>query len=99
MPDEDAVYAALKQISDPEVGVNIVDMGLIYSLELEDNKVGVYMTLTSPACPAGPQILGQIDSTLRELVGVEEVDINVVWTPPWSPDMLSEEAKDELGIF
>ncbi len=99
MPDEDTVYAALKQISDPEVGVNIVDMGLIYSLELEDNKVGVYMTLTSPACPAGPQILGQIDSTLRELEGVEEVDINVVWTPPWSPDMLSEEAKDELGIF
>ncbi len=99
MPDEDTVYTALKQISDPEVGVNIVDMGLIYSLELEDNKVGVYMTLTSPACPAGPQILGQIDSTLRELEGVEEVDINVVWTPPWSPDMLSEEAKDELGIF
>ena len=99
MPDQDAVYTALKQISDPEVGVNIVDMGLIYSLELEDNKVGVYMTLTSPACPAGPQILGQIDSTLRELEGVEEVDINVVWTPPWSPDMLSEEAKDELGIF
>ncbi len=99
MPDEDAVYTALKQISDPEVGVNIVDMGLIYSLELEDNKVGVYMTLNSPACPAGPRILGQIDSTLRELEGVEEVDINVVWTPPWSPDMLSEEAKDELGIF
>ncbi len=99
MPDEDTVYTALKQISDPEVGVNIVDMGLIYSLELEDNKVGVYMTLTSPACPAGPQILGQIDSTLRELEGVEEVDINVVWSPPWSPDMLSEEAKDELGIF
>ena len=73
MPDEDTVYTALKQISDPEVGVNIVDMGLIYSLELEDNKVGVYMTLTSPACPAGPQILGQIDSTLRELEGVESV--------------------------
>jgi metal-sulfur cluster biosynthetic enzyme len=74
-------------------------MGLIYSLELDDNKVGIYMTLTSPACPAGPQILSQVDSKLRELDGVDEVDINVVWSPPWSPDMLSEEAKDQLGIF
>jgi metal-sulfur cluster biosynthetic enzyme len=99
MPDQDTIYAALKHIYDPEVGINIVDMGLIYSLELDDNKVGIYMTLTSPACPAGPQILSQVDSKLRELDGVDEVDINVVWSPPWSPDMLSEEAKDQLGIF
>lgn len=99
MPEQDAVYEALKQIIDPEVGINIVDMGLIYSLDLEDTKVGVYMTLTSPACPAGPQILSQVDGKLRELEDVEDVDINVVWSPPWSPDMLSEEAKDQLGIF
>ena len=99
MPDQETIYAALKHIYDPEVGINIVDMGLIYSLDLEDNKVGIYMTLTSPACPAGPQILSQVESKLRELDGVEEVDINVVWSPPWSPDMLSEEAKDQLGIF
>ena len=99
MLDQDTVYAALKQIHDPEVGINIVDMGLIYGIELEDNKVGVYMTLTSPGCPAGPQILGQVDEKVRELQGVEEVDVNVVWSPPWTPDMLSDEAKDELGIF
>jgi len=99
MPDQETIYGALKQIHDPEVGINIVDMGLIYGLEIEDSKVGVYLTLTSPACPAGPQILSQIDAKVRELDGVEDVDVNVVWTPPWTPDMLSDEAKDELGIF
>ena len=99
MLDQNTVYTALKQVHDPEVGINIVDMGLIYGIELEDNKVDVYMTLTSPGCPAGPQILGEIDTKVRELEGVEEVDVNVVWSPPWTPDMLSDEAKDELGIF
>lgn len=99
MLDQDTVYTALKQVLDPEVGISIVDMGLIYGIELEDNKVGIFMTLTSPGCPAGPQILGQIDTKVRELEGVDEVDVNVVWSPPWTPDMLSDEAKDELGIF
>jgi len=57
------------------------------------------MTLTSPACPAGPHILTQVDDQLKAMEGVEDVDIKVVWTPPWSPDMLSEDAKDQLGIF
>lgn len=99
MPDETTIYDALKQIYDPEVGINIVDMGLIYSLEINGDKVDITMTLTSPGCPAGPQILGQIDSAVKGLGGVENVDINVVWSPPWSPDMLSEEARDQLGIF
>ncbi len=99
MPDQETVYAALKQVHDPEIGINIVDMGLIYSLDIDDNKVGVTMTLTSPGCPAGPQILGQIESSIRTLEDVEDVDIKVVWSPPWTPDMLSEDARDELGIF
>lgn len=99
MLDQDTIYSALKQVRDPEVGINIVDMGLIYGLEIEDSKIGVYMTLTSPGCLAGPQILGQIDAKVRELDGVEDVDVNVVWSPPWTPEMLSDEAKDELGIF
>lgn len=99
MPDEATIYDALKQIFDPEVGVNIVDMGLIYSLEIDGDNVDLTMTLTSPGCPAGPQILGQIDSAVKALDGVENVDIKVVWSPPWSPDMLSEEARDQLGIF
>jgi metal-sulfur cluster biosynthetic enzyme len=99
MLNQDTVYESLKQIYDPEVGINIVDMGLIYGLDIEDNKVSVVMTLTSPGCPAGPQILGQIDNSLKALEGVEDVDIQVVWSPPWTPDMLSEEARDQLGIF
>jgi metal-sulfur cluster biosynthetic enzyme len=99
MPGQEAVYEILKQVYDPEVGINIVDMGLIYGVEIEDNKIDLIMTLTSPACPAGPHILQQIDDKLKEMEGVEDVDIRVVWTPPWSPDMLSEEAKDQLGIF
>lgn len=99
MPDQETIYEALKTVTDPEVGINIVDMGLIYGLEIEDTKVDVFMTLTSPGCPAGPQILSQVDTAVRDLDGVEEVDVNVIWTPPWSPEMLSDEARDELGIF
>lgn len=99
MPDQAVLYDALKQIYDPEVGINIVDMGLIYSLEVEDSKVDLTMTLTSPGCPAGPQILSQVDGALKALDGVDDVDIKVVWSPPWTPDMLSEEARDQLGIF
>jgi metal-sulfur cluster biosynthetic enzyme len=99
MLDQEAVYDVLKQVYDPEVGINIVDMGLIYGVEIEDTKIDLIMTLTSPACPAGPHILGQVDDKLKAMEGVEDVDIKVVWTPPWSPDMLSEDAKDQLGIF
>jgi metal-sulfur cluster biosynthetic enzyme len=99
MPDQALIYEKLKQIYDPEVGINIVDMGLIYSLDIAENKVEITMTLTSPGCPAGPQILSQIDSQVKTLDGIEDVDIKVVWSPPWSPDMLSEEARDQLGIF
>jgi metal-sulfur cluster biosynthetic enzyme len=99
MPDQALIYEKLKEIYDPEVGINIVDMGLIYSLDIADSKVAITMTLTSPGCPAGPQILSQVDSQVKTVAGVEDVDINVVWSPPWSPDMLSEEARDQLGIF
>lgn len=99
MYNQDAVYEVLKQVVDPEVGINIVDMGLIYDLGITDQKIDLTMTLTTPACPAGPHILGQVDSALRAMEGIEDVDIKVVWTPPWTPDMLSEEAKDQLGIF
>lgn len=99
MLDQQKIYDAIKAVSDPEVGINIVDMGLIYGLEITDSKVDVFMTLTSPACPAGPQILKEVDQVVRDLDGVEDVDINVIWSPPWNPDMLSDEAKDELGIF
>jgi metal-sulfur cluster biosynthetic enzyme len=99
MPEQALIYEKLKEIYDPEVGINIVDMGLIYSLDIADSKVEITMTLTSPGCPAGPQILSQVDSQVKTVDGIEDVDIKVVWSPPWSPDMLSEEARDQLGIF
>src|SRR5437773_11883183 len=98
MPGQEAVYELLKQVYDPEVGINIVDMGLIYGVEIEDKKVDLIMTLTSPACPAGPHTLHQVDDMLKAMEGVEDVDINVVWTAPWSQDALSEDAKDQLGL-
>jgi metal-sulfur cluster biosynthetic enzyme len=99
MPEQALIYEKLKEIYDPEVGINIVDMGLIYSLDIADSKVEITMTLTSPGCPAGPQILSQVDSQVKTVDGIEDVDIKVVWSPPWSPDMLSEEARDQLGMF
>ena len=99
MVTEDAVFEAVKEIIDPEVGINIVDMGLIYGVDIEDETVNITMTLTSPGCPAGGQLINGTQHVTQQLEGVGEVNINVVWTPRWTPEMMTEEAKDELGIF
>lgn len=99
MVTEDAVFNAVKEIIDPEVGINIVDMGLIYGVDIEAETVNITMTLTSPGCPAGGQLINGTQHVTQQLEGVEEVNINVVWTPRWTPEMMTEEAKDELGIF
>ena len=99
MITEEIVLEQIKQVIDPDVGQNIVDMGLIYGVDINDDIVDITMTLTSPGCPAAPQLLNGSQTVVQQLDGVEEVNINVVWTPPWDPEMMSEEAKDELGIF
>ena len=99
MITEEIVLEQIKQVIDPDVGLNIVDMGLIYGVDINDDIVDITMTLTSPGCPAAPQLLNGSQTVVQQLDGVEEVNINVVWTPPWEPEMMSEEAKDELGIF
>ncbi len=101
---EDKVREALKQVIDPELFVNIVDLGLIYEIKIEaadDDKsnVVVEMTMTSPACPAGPQLLGQSKDFVGRLDEVAEVDVKLVMTPPWTPDRMTEDARDQLGIF
>lgn len=99
---EDMVFEALKPIVDPEIGIGIVELGLIYGAEFEDDgkKVTVEMTLTSPMCPYGPQIIGQVHEMVKYLPGVEETDVKVVWTPQWDPKtMASDEVKDKLGIW
>ncbi len=99
MVTEDSVYEAIKEIIDPEIGINIVDMGLIYEVDIDDTTVDIKMTLTSPGCPAGGQIVNGTQHVTQQLEGVEEVNVQVVWTPRWTPELMSEEARDELGIF
>ena len=98
-PDELAMLNALKQVIDPELFVNIVDLGLVYGIQEDNHKVLVDMTLTSPACPAGPQIISQAKAALEAIPGVKEATIKLVMTPPWSPDRMTDEARDQLGIF
>jgi len=102
---EDRVREALKQVVDPELFVNIVDLGLIYTVDIKDQpegdskSVAVEMTMTSPACPAGPQLLAQSKDAVSRLEGVEDVEVKLVMDPPWTPDRMTEDAKDQLGIF
>ena len=97
----DDVRERIRQsVIDPEIGLNIVDIGLIYGVEIEDNKAEIDMTLTSPGCPAGPQIIYDVKQTVRRYFPeLDAVGVNIVWTPFWSPEMMSEWAKEELGIF
>ncbi|MSR57775.1 MAG: metal-sulfur cluster assembly factor [Planctomycetaceae bacterium] len=99
MPDEAALIDALRTVIDPELMINVVDLGLVYGVEQEDEKVKVEMTLTSPACPAGPQIVSQAKLALEKLEGVKEAEIKLVLSPPWTPDRMTDEARDQLGIF
>ena len=101
MPTEDELMNALKSVYDPELGLSIVDLGLVYGVTAEDGRVNVDMTLTTPACPLGPVIKQQAHAVLTaNFEQVRDVDINLVWTPRWDPrTMASEEAKAELGIW
>ena len=101
---EDHVREALKAVIDPELFVNIVDLGLIYTVNVKDRDDGKYdvdveMTMTSPMCPAGPQLVGDSRNAVSGIEQVEEVDIKVVMDPPWTQDMMTDDAKDQLNIF
>jgi metal-sulfur cluster biosynthetic enzyme len=99
MAEDNALLEALKEVIDPELMVNIVDLGLVYDVEQEGPKVNVNMTLTSPACPVGPQLMQQAKMALERLDDVEEAEIQLVMTPPWSPERMTDDARDQLGIF
>jgi metal-sulfur cluster biosynthetic enzyme len=101
---EDLVREELKKVIDPELFVNIVDLGLVYVVDLqpaEEEKTNIHMemTMTSPMCPAGPQLVANSRQVLEAIPGVGTVDIEVVMTPPWTPDCMTEDARDQLGIF
>jgi metal-sulfur cluster biosynthetic enzyme len=99
MATDAELIETLKQVIDPELMVNIVDLGLIYSVNQTDRKVDVEMTLTSPACPAGPQIVQQAKMALERLDDVDEASIRITLSPPWTPDRMTDDARDMLGIF
>ena len=93
------IYDTLKTVYDPEIPVNVVDLGLIYEVQVHDNSdVYVQMTLTFPGCGMGPYIAQQAEWAINDIEGVGEVEIELVFDPPWSPDLISEEAKAQLGL-
>jgi metal-sulfur cluster biosynthetic enzyme len=97
MPTVDDVQDALSNVIDPELGLDFVELGLIYDVEIEGGDVFVTFTLTSPGCPIGPQVSEQIEEFVSELDGVSGVYPKMTFTPPWTPDLMSEEAKFALG--
>ena len=98
MPSVEDVQEALSNVIDPELGLDFVELGLIYEVEVEDGDVYVTFTLTSPGCPIGPQVTEQIDEFVSELDGVENVYPKMVFSPPWTPEMMSEDAMFALGF-
>lgn len=97
-PTEDQVRLALRRVKDPEINLNIVDLGLIYAVEVEGSEVAVDMSLTSPGCPAGPQIVHDVETELRAIPGVGNVSVNIVWSPPWTPDRIEPRVRAYLGF-
>ena len=96
---EESMYGALENVIDPELGIDIVNLGLVYGVNLDDEgNAGVEMTLTSMGCPMGPQIMGQVEHCLLELPEVKDVQIAIVWNPPWYKDKMTRYAKIALGV-
>ncbi len=98
MATKDQVYEALHTCYDPEIPVNIVDLGLIYDVDINGDKVNVKMTLTTPGCGMGAMITSDAQQKILELPGVSEAKVDLVWDPPWDPSKISDEAKQKLGI-
>ena len=94
----DDVMEALKDVFDPEIPVNVVDLGLVYDCKVEDGDVSVKMTLTFPGCGMGPYIAQQAEWRIAEIDGVEDVNVELVYDPPWTPDMITEDGKKMLGL-
>lgn len=102
MPTEDEITEKLKECYDPEIPVNIVDLGLIYDIDIEDDFADITMTLTAVGCPVADQMKAQVESKAAEVDGINEVDCEIVFEPPWDPDMVSEEgeaALSSLGVL
>ena len=95
---KESVITVLKDVYDPEIPVNVVDLGLIYDVQVNEGDVYVQMTLTAPGCGMGPYIAQQAEWAISELEGVEDVNVEMVFDPPWSPDLITEDGKKHLGL-
>ncbi|MBC8354105.1 MAG: metal-sulfur cluster assembly factor [Planctomycetes bacterium] len=101
---EDLIREELKKVIDPELFVNIVDLGLVYEVTIDDAEeekkdIKIDMTLTSPMCPAGPQLIAQSKQVVSAIEDVGEVEVKIILDPPWTPDCMTDDARDQLGIF
>jgi metal-sulfur cluster biosynthetic enzyme len=97
-PTEDAVWDALRSVDDPEVGMNVVDLGLVYGVEVRGDDVSVRLTMTSPACPLGDVIVDNATAAIRAAApGAGKIDVALVWEPPWTPERMSEAARQRFG--
>ena len=92
------VRLTLRKVKDPELNLNIVDLGLVYDIAVEGQTVKIDMTLTSPGCPAGPQIVGDVERAVGAMDGVEKVDVTIVWSPFWSPDRIEPRVRAYMGL-
>jgi metal-sulfur cluster biosynthetic enzyme len=92
------IYSALRDCYDPEIPVNIVDLGLVYDLSIKGPTVSVTMTLTSIGCPVGPEVMAEVEGRVKDVTGVDSCDVTLTFDPPWSPDKMTEDARWELGI-
>ncbi|GAB1613220.1 MULTISPECIES: metal-sulfur cluster assembly factor [Mammaliicoccus] len=96
---KESILGALENVIDPELGIDIVNLGLVYNIDLDDEGLcTVEMTLTSMGCPMGPQIVDMVKTALAELPEIKETEVNIVWTPPWDKDKMSRYAKIALGV-
>ena len=96
--EADQVKEILRGVFDPELHINIVDLGLVYGVQVNGDQVVVQMTLTSPGCPYGPYLIHQVRDTVQSLKSISTADVQVVWDPPWGPDKMTEEVRLELGF-
>lgn len=95
---KDSIIKKLKTVLDPELGINIVDLGLIYDVKINKNKVRIKLTLTTPGCPLSPYFARSIEEAVLKVKGVDDVQIDLTFEPPWTPEKMTEEARVTLGI-
>ncbi|MGC8515588.1 MAG: metal-sulfur cluster assembly factor [Thermoplasmata archaeon] len=99
MVTKEEILNALQSVSDPEIGMDIVNLGLVYEVQINDDKVYIKMTMTAPTCPVTPWILAEAQRVVENLQGVDAADVELVWEPPWNPSLMTDYAKEQLNMM